>query len=255
MTTYTPNLSTATVPGGQGFGPDAIANVVAFTAAGHGLDTNDVLYVSSGSITNVALSSDNTTGITVGNGSGSNYAAFAVHKVNNNVFHLKLGTTLLVQEDGETFSNSSVAFKEPTGQVQGTENAGGQNYNNGDSIRFTLQGVNDNSLNGNSFVFYQSGLEAGVNGIRGSNVNADLDNNPSSSYTGTFVNGTPGYYTLSGVTADGTTSNLFAGGGDKLLLFIATAGGGGGGSGSGGKLTVKGGGKSTVKGTGKITVK
>ena len=257
MTTYTPTLSTATVPAFQGFGPDPIANVMTFTSAGHGLESNDVLYVSSGSITNVALkTSPSETNITVGNGSGSNYAAFVVHKVNNNVFHLKVGNVLLVQQSGQTFSNSSVAFKEATGQVATTNNAGGQNYNNGDAIRFALQGVDNNSLNGYNFVFYQSGLEAGVNGIRGSNVNTDLDNNPSSSYTGTFVAGTPGYYTLSGVTADGTTSNLFSTGQAKLLLFVATAGGGGGGGGgSGGKFAIKGTGTFKISGNGKITIK
>ena len=89
--------------------------------------------------------------------------------------------------------------------------------------------------------------------ISGSNVNADLDNNPSSSYAATKVSGPPDYYTLSGVTADGTTSNLFSGGGQKLLYFVASGGGGGGGS--GGKTTVKLNGKTTVKLNGKITVK
>ena len=249
MTTYTPtSISTTIISGGGAFGPDDINDAILFTLNSHGLNTGDKVYVSSGSVSNAALSSDNTTGITIGSGSSSEYAAWEVHQNNVNSFFLKLdATNVSVQQSGQTVSNSSVVFKKATGKINSTENGGG-NYTNGDSIKFDAEDGGTN-YDGYNWVFYQSGLDSG---FAGSNVNADLDNNPSSSYTATKVTGPPDYYTLSGVTADGTTSNLFTGG-QKLLFFVATSGGGGGGG--GGKLTVKGSGKTTVKLSGKITIK
>lgn len=249
MTTYTPtSVSTTTVAGGGAFGPDAISDVIQFTLNSHGLSNGDKVYISSGSVSNAAFSDDNSTGITIGSGSSAEYAAWEVHENDSNSFFLKIQNIPAVQQSGQTISNSSIVFKKASGQINNTNNGGG-NYTNGDSIKFdATDGGTD--YNGYNWVLYQSGLNSGFSG---SNVNADLDNNPSSSYAATKVSGPPDYYTLSGVTADGTTSELFSGGGSKLLLFVATSGGGGGGS--GGKMTIKGSGKSTVKSAGKITVK
>jgi hypothetical protein len=250
MTTYTPtSVSTTTVAGGGAFGPDAISDVIQFTLNSHGLNNGDRVYVSSGSVSNAAFSNNNSTGITIGSGSSTEYAAWEVHQNDSNTFFLKIQNTLAVQQSGQTISNSSIAFKKASGVIQNTDNEGGGNYTNGDSIRFSVDDGGTN-YDGYNWVLYQSGLNSGMSG---SNVNADLDNNPSSSYAATKVGGPPEYYTLSGVTADGTTNNLFSGGSEILLLFVATSGGGGGGS--GGKMTIKGSGKSTIKSSGKITVK
>ena len=250
MTTYTPtSISTTTIAGGGAFGPDAISDVIQFTLNSHGLNTGDKVYVSSGSVSNAALSIDNTTGLTIGSGSSSEYAAWEVHQNDANTFFLKMsGSDVAVQQSGQTISNSSVAFKKASGKINNTENGGG-NYTNGDSIKFDAEDGGTN-YDGYNWVFYQSGLNSGFSG---SNVNADLDNNPSSSYAATKVSGPPDYYTLSGVTADGTTSNIFSGG--QQLLFFVASGGGGGGGGGGGKTTIKGSGKTTIKSAGKLTVK
>lgn len=249
MTTYTPtSVSTTTVAAFSGFGPDAINDVIQFTLNSHGLNTGDKVYVSSGSVSNAALSNDNSTGITIGSGSSSEYAAWEVHQNDSNTFFLTLDTTTLaVQRSGQTISNSSIVFKKASGKINGTENGGGS-YTSGDSIKFTADDSETN-YDGYNWVFYQSGL---YSGFSGSNVNANLDNNPSSSYAVTKVTGPPDYYTLSGVTADGTTSNLFSG--QKLLFFVASGGGGGGGGGSG-KYSIKGTGIFKISGTGKITIK
>lgn len=236
-------------------------HIIQFTVSGTstGLSTNDYVFVSSGSASNMGIISGGSTAapnsaINIDSGAVDTSAQNLAFKVTNfddgssdTTFTLEIGGNRpLAQVDSTTASISGFKITKATGAISDTNKSGGGSYTEDEVIQFYKDGEFDNSLNGYNFTFYHSGLDGNISGTK---QQSDLEANPSTgTYSGSFNSGTPSYYTFSNIVAtSGSPNSAFSGGDQKLLVFTATSSGGGGGGStpalkvSGGFLKVSGG--------------